>query len=325
LGAALIAVVVGALFLWHMRPRASVRDMRKAKLSDATNVVSGNAAWAIATKKDPRVREALARFQKIQGNDNREYYLVEGDNLLDEAGALLYVCEQLGIQTPARKAAVFESDGIANIFITGYASQGKPARWANTNLSYCIVSNTFTTAHYTIVASNLLKAAAAWNSAATGNVTFVYRQEFDFRNLRLDPDTGSPEDVTFVVEACRLNPNVVAAAFFPTDPGYRRRLWVAPSYFAPTLVYDPVGVFRHELGHILGFVHEQLESPFPGVCPKENPPPGPTRPFGTYDSKSVMHYLCGNVGSPKLELTEGDISGIRKLYDRPVNRVDLLR
>ena len=99
----------------------------------------------------------------------------------------------------------------------------------------------------------------------------------------------------------------IAAAFFPHDPPAERVIQIDPSYFSTS--FDKQGVLRHELGHVLGYRHEQARG-VPG-CLREGTQWQPLTP---YDPKSVMHYFCGGAGSLRLELTDIDRAGHRKLY-----------
>ena len=106
----------------------------------------------------------------------------------------------------------------------------------------------------------------------------------------------------------------IAAAFFPNNPKDRRQLIVDPSYYTTT--FDSVGVFRHELGHVLGFRHEHIRSEAPPTCPNE--PLFDAKNLGKYDPQSVMHYFCGQVGSTTLRITDLDRTGSQQVYGPPL-------
>jgi hypothetical protein len=74
-----------------------------------------------------------------------------------------------------------------------------------------------------------------------------------------------------------------------------------------------IGVFRHELGHILGLRHEHVHpsSGAPGSCAEG----GPWRSVTGYDKFSVMHYpWCNGVMTSDLSITSADALGVNKLY-----------
>ena len=81
-----------------------------------------------------------------------------------------------------------------------------------------------------------------------------------------------------------------------------------------------MGVFRHELGHVLGFRHEQIRLASAKDCGDEKF--GLAKPLTPYDSKSVMHYLCGNGGDKNLRITEVDRFGAQRVYGLPFHEVD---
>jgi len=74
-------------------------------------------------------------------------------------------------------------------------------------------------------------------------------------------------------------------------------------------------VLRHELGHVLGWRHEQIRSEAPAICPDEDT--ANTVDLTQYDPQSVMHYFCGGVGSRDLAITDVDKIGSQKVYGLP--------
>jgi hypothetical protein len=180
-------------------------------------------------------------------------------------------------------------------------------------LTYCVLKKSFGSddaeANYQKVVENMWKAARAWEK--TCNVKFDHRADLDG-----SPAGSHPDGVVFPVRELDVGGALIAAAFFPNDPLERRRLLIDPSYYSPTMQFDPTGVLRHELGHVLGFRHEHIRSQAPPICQGEDPEG--TFNITDYDPRSVMHYFCGGFGSLDLAITEIDRIGAQVVYGTPV-------
>ena len=133
--------------------------------------------------------------------------------------------------------------------------------------------------------------------------------QINFVELEAAP-SGPAAKTGFVVRQQDSGGGYVALAFFPHDPPARRVLRVDPIFFNSQ--YDPVGVFRHELGHVLGYRHEHIRG-IPGCGFEDNR----WQPLTPYDPHSVMHYFCGGGGSLRFALSEIDAAGHRSFYGRP--------
>jgi len=182
-------------------------------------------------------------------------------------------------------------------------------------LTYCVLSHTFPKVEwYQQAVYNMEQATADWEG--TCGVEFEYRREVD------ESDELRPPEVLFPVRFIDAGGQFIAAAFFPNDPLSRRRLLIDPSAFSETLRFNPVGVLRHELGHVLGFRHEHIRESAPPICPDEDPTG--TLDLTAYDPQSVMHYFCGGVGSRELAITDLDRTGSQKVYGQPLANFELL-
>lgn len=195
--------------------------------------------------------------------------------------------------------------------LVGVTSGGKLVRWKpGLALTYCVMKNTFTNqAKYDQAVAGMKQATWAWENVC--GIKFQYKSE-------LDTSVTRPEGVIFIVREIDAGGQFIASAFFPNDPRNRRRVLIDPSFFAPDLGFDPVGVLRHELGHVLGFRHEHIRSQAPATCPDETL--ADTLDLTQYDPQSVMHYFCGNVGSRTLAITDVDKMGSQKLYGMPFDK-----
>ena len=262
-----------------------------------------------------RLHEKAKRVE-VDGNT---YWLVDGDTLLDEDQLRFYAQQQEALQKARAAARAAQQAGLPLVGITepsaelvGIAQGNRIVRWApGLDLAYCVLKPTFTVgqeAGYQLAVDCMRKATAGWEEAC--GVRFVYKAELDTSHKL------QPQGVIFTVREFDAGGQFIASAFFPNDPINRRRVLIDPSYYAPDLGFDKVGVLRHELGHVLGWRHEHIRSGAPPGCPDEDT-------YGTinltdYDPRSVMHYFCGGLGTQDFAITDLDKSGAQKVYGPPL-------
>jgi hypothetical protein len=252
--------------------------------------------------------------------DGRKLYIAEGDTLLDDDQLKIYadVREKENEARVAAKRADDQGFGSSRLEVShgliAMTRNGKVVRWApGTCLTYRVVRSSFANeGEYRMVADHLRAATEEWEHSC--GVNFQH-------NSQLDAQSGTDrQGCVFVVYKFDAGGHVIASSFFPSDPPERRHLLVDPTYF--TTSFDRVGVFRHELGHILGFRHEHIRNEAPPVCPNE--PLWDTQVLSQYDPKSVMHYFCGGVGSHDLKITDLDRKGARMVYGPPLGAAALV-
>lgn len=287
---------------------ASISALRLDSDAALRSAVEGSSLYATLKEK---LRKVVI--------DSRTYYLAEGDTLLDEQQLAAYSLEREAREKLWQARAAASSAGMGterlDSNVRGLVAQtqgGKIVRWApGTVLSYRVVRETFggNAAHYDLVVKNMRKACLEWERTCGCN--FKHRSELDAK-----PGTA-PEGALFIVREFDAAGQFIAASFFPNDPKDRRHMLVDPSYYSTT--FDKVGVFRHELGHVLGFRHEHIRSEAPPDCPNE--PLFDTRNLGKYDPQSVMHYFCGEVGSLELKITQLDRTGSQRVYGPPLSAI----
>ncbi|WP_437692032.1 hypothetical protein [Sorangium sp. So ce176] len=264
----------------------------------------GDIAMAIT---DPvtaqKVEELKTRLPTFE-LDGKPMYVAEGDLLLDEGQLADYVPRAANVEPPNVPAGP-EGEGLIGIL-----QDGKLVRWPpGFVITYCVLRSTFRDEReYATARANMLAATRDWE--ATCGVSFRHVAE-------LDGSGGRPAEVVFPVRLFNAGGRFIAAAFFPHEPAPRRQVLIDPSYFSPSLGFDPVGVLRHELGHVLGFRHEHIRSGAPPVCPREDA--SQTIDLTAYDPRSVMHYYCGEVGSRDLAITELDVQGSQRVYGMPLS------
>jgi hypothetical protein len=143
-------------------------------------------------------------------------------------------------------------------------------------------------------------ASAEWAQAcATCDVSFTHQPI----------TTNKPGPVTFIVRR-KNSALALASAFFPSWSPKDRYLNLGDGAIAGAV--DTQGVIRHELGHILGYEHENYRNPSTvSGCGFVN---ARLTPLTEYDPESVMHHFCGEDDATRFTITQLDSIGQRLLY-----------
>jgi hypothetical protein len=193
---------------------------------------------------------------------------------------------------------------------------GADDAWPNGDqraLEYC-VSTTFpnsgTWSRSAVIAA-MSDAAARWKQVANINFTYVPSQDSDCLSGSTPPHSQffkiAPKDLSAS--------GAVACAFFPVSRDTCSEL-DGSTVGVDTNTVPPISVTRtltHELGHVLGLLHEYQRIDAPGGCGGLA-----ARYLTDYDSTSIMQAsagICG--GSPMESLSALDGIGSRVLYGAP--------
>ena len=264
-----------------------------------------------ATSNAQDIFAALQERSPQMEIDGEQYWIVEGDLVLDDRQLWSYAVRQAEREKPGVGGG---AEVQPLMLVTD--SLGRIVRWRKGKvLTYSVRRNSFVNdAQYSLAVDTLRAACADWEAVC--GVNFRHLVELDQVGATGMVGTEQPVfDVVGVAARSRL----IASAFFPDWLPARRHVYIYPTFFDADLYYDRTGVLRHELGHVLGFRHEHIRPGVSPLCPKEAL--DNTFPFGDYDPHSVMHYFCGGVGTREMKLTKIDRDGARFVYGPPDSEV----
>jgi hypothetical protein len=247
------------------------------------------------------------------------YFLYQGDLLLTKqelVKKLLDNFSKKSIQDVLydQKESGIKEEAEQLDLITGYdMATHDTIKWERFPIKYCIDKTSFNivSGGYDSVKRNFLEATAEWEKLC--KVKFIYVEGADRYNSSLRAT------VDFVVTYIPYNiKGFIATSFFPNDPIEKRKLYVFLKYWLTG--YDKIGIFRHEIGHILGFKHEHSSQSeqVPDDCRYYYPElPGNGLPLTYYDKLSVMHYFCGDAGTRMMNFSRLDTFGTQTIYGKP--------
>lgn len=242
---------------------------------------------AVADPTDKSKVEALIKTL-VEHPSGSGRYIVEGDISIAREEIVPYL---LNLKTP-NLAKSKSNELIVNVVGGKLDYLVRPEK---RKLTYSFEAQTFPTpASLQFTKEKLRKAADDWVAACPEcKISFTEVSSNAYFKVRYDP----------------LNDGTVAMAFFPSSPPTQRILFVYAPFISPDLEFDPAGVLRHELGHVLGYRHEHIVN-IPG-CATEG---GSWKQVTPYTPNSVMHYFCGGKGSFDMSLRKSDKDGHRCVY-----------
>jgi hypothetical protein len=157
-----------------------------------------------------------------------------------------------------------------------------PDAWSSTqkvDITYCVATDEFTPSQLAVLIPALDEATAGWESAANVNFRHVTAEDgggcrpsnvnvlFDVRfyTCALDPEFGSCAAICNGKPNCTpcttpgdpaCTPPVPARSFFPSYSRSQRSLILGNASVFGNTINNFGFTLRHELGHVLGFIHE---------------------------------------------------------------------
>lgn len=235
------------------------------------------------------------------------FFIVEGDMLLDKLEFWQYL-----FNDPSKQYRI-KTDGYSPKMVGEIDAYGDTVKWpAGTVLRYAIIKETFLhKENYDSVVSWMLEATKDWSDSC--GIRFNYVAAYD--NFRyFDNNRSVPDDLTFIVREYEASGKFEAEAFFPDEEPQKRKMCIDPSLYRDR-TYSKPGVLRHEIGHILGFLHQHVSDLSPFNCWRSTDRPGQSINLTyQYDTFSVMHSICVDKSARQLKLTYLDAKGARCLY-----------
>lgn len=246
----------------------------------------------------------------------RTYWVVEGDLLMDTERILAYAFARA---EEAQRSQAGEPMAELDRLLATAGADGRIVRWRKgKELTYTVCYDTFQgkDADYQQVVTAMHEATRDWEAACA--VKFRHLSQFDKA-----PPSGQDAPL-FDVRRRQQNPDLLALAFFPTDPKDLRHIWLDTAFFNPKRnPYTMAGVLRHELGHVLGFRHEHIRQGAPLSCKMYRETMANAVELTPFDPTSVMHYQCLGVTTknPTWQLSAKDRTGAQAIYGTPDGKV----
>jgi hypothetical protein len=246
--------------------------------------------------------------------EGEPYWIVESDLRFSEEELTDYALRL------AETAEIEEQDPAENEQrgLVGMGVNGRMVRWRKGKaLTYCVNHASFggNETEYQQVVAAIKQAAREWEAVC--HVRFRHMAKCD---KGVPPGTTAP---LFDVVRDPQPGNLLALAFFPPDPPEKRHVYIYNGFFDTRAnPYGRVGIFRHELGHVLGFRHEHIRAGAPSSCAQyygQESLSNTVLLTSSYDHKSVMHYICPGMPTNNAEwvFTNFDRVGAQKVYGSP--------
>ena len=292
------------------QPAGTKVDLRRVFagviLIAAVSACGSESAQVVDVYGDNKVQtqswEEFSAASTVSAADGSAHYIVEGDipvSSLDELKQ--YYDEHYSAHAEKLAVRTFNSADDA---------------WSNGDqraLEYC-VSSTFPASgawSRTNVIAAMATATARWKQAA--NIDFSYNSS---RDSDCVSGSSTPNSRFFKVAPQDLSASgAYACAFWPVSRSTCSEL-DGSTVGVDTSLTPPISAARtltHELGHVLGMIHEYSRNDAPGGCQFQT-----ARYLTDYDVVSIMQAsigACGGSPTETLSLTDG--AGIRVLYGMP--------
>lgn len=267
--------------------------------------------------------ESYRAQARIVSDSYGQYYVVEGDLIFLNEHELREYYENYvarghsGITSDDDLSIRSSQLAVMTRWSTGYEPTfvGSDAQ----DIVYC-VSDSF--ASKGTVVADMAVATKEWMEQA--NVVFRYEPAQDVACHQANDAVDFAVVPTTVVDGCGANKMMWAGNGCLIAGGVRVKGVLTLKYGGSPIGTGITwaGVAKHELGHILGFRHEDPWGAAP--CEYQTIDAGNVdlsgRRLTDYDQSSVMHYPeCGGIAGVDFHLTAMDGMGVRQIYGMPAS------
>ncbi len=243
----------------------------------------------------------------------RRMFICESDMLISENNIINFLVQRLRmpIQDTLKNAP---KPDINKIIVVQNADTKKYVHWPTMSIKYCIDSS-FTPAQKDLLVIRLKKSGADWKKRLDQSFCPIFQNVSDLNGRSYESIVRNHQaDVDFVVtKGVSKSTQLYASAFFPDTDRFKDKLFVIGDLFFSQSAPMQEGTCRHEMGHILGLLHEHISV---SGCPAEIENRDMYR-FGCTDGVdffSVMHYRCGRKDSEFMTISDCDSTGVNAFY-----------
>jgi hypothetical protein len=252
-------------------------------------------------------KDTLYKYFDTVHLQNEVYFFAEGDILLREPEFTARLIEQYQKGT---RFAHIRKETSQKVIIEYDALRQDTIKWEHFPIHFCIDKSSFMKipGGYDSIKNYMLHAVNDWQNLC--EISFDYEGAEDTKVKR-----SNNLDFVISYNVPGRPTNNEATSFFPNDPPENRNLFIFPKYWSSQ--NDKAGLLRHEIGHILGFLHEHASKSnlVPLDClERYSELDIPSLPITQYDSFSVMHYFCGGAGTRAMQFSRNDTLGFQLAY-----------
>jgi hypothetical protein len=245
----------------------------------------------------------------------QKMYRCENDILRSEDNVHNFIYQRLKMAWEDSLQNRQKDRDIDKLVVFEDAETHKIVRWDESKkIRYC-VDDSFNEAEKEQVIKAMRSANADWAAQTSADCPKFSEIAYLHHKSQAELSRNYPGKVDFVVtKGTPSEKDFYASAFFPDENRFENRVLVIGVSFFEKPDSFQIGVCRHEMGHILGLLHENI---YNAKCSREIPPGKPRHYICNgeqVDIYSVMHYLCGKKRTEIMTISSCDIEGINHFY-----------